>query len=77
MTTKSRVWFRGLTSAVVGGSANAITLMILKPLEFNLTDGWKSLLTAAAVSGLVNAAFFLKQSPIPPDDLEDKMENVK
>lgn len=61
-------WLHGLGSAAIGGGANAVTLMVLAPLQFNLQAGWKDLLIATLMSGLVNAAFYLKQSPLPPED---------
>ncbi|PAW76812.1 MAG: hypothetical protein B9S32_13825 [Verrucomicrobia bacterium Tous-C9LFEB] len=61
-------WAKSLLAAFIGGFVNAITLIVVDPLKFNLTDGWRSLLTACTVSALVSAAFYLKQSPVPPDE---------
>lgn len=55
-------WLYGLLSAVIGGSTTAIAAKMVLPnaiVDFN--DMWKLALT----SGLINAAFFLKQSPLP------------
>ena len=58
-------WFKGLIAAVIGGAANAVTLMIVDPMVFNLETGWQKLLGAAAVNALVAGAMYLKQSPVP------------
>ena len=58
-------WLKGLVSAVIGGAANAITVMIVDPTQFNLGDGAAKLGTVALVSAIVAAAMYLKQSPIP------------
>jgi hypothetical protein len=58
-------WLKGLLSAVIGGMANSITVMIVEPINFNLDEGLSKVLTIALVSGLVSAAMYLKQSPMP------------
>ncbi len=63
--TRTEKWIHGLGSAAIGGAATAITVIILDPLTFNLSDGWLNVCKAALVSGVVNAAFYLKQSPLP------------
>ena len=65
---KIRHWLHGLGAALVGGGANAVTVIVLDPLKFNLQDGWKNLLTAVIVSSIVSAALYLKQSPLPPEE---------
>lgn len=65
---KTRHWLHGLGAAVIGGGANAVTVIILDPLKFNLQDGWKNLLTAVVVSSIVSCALYLKQSPLPPEE---------
>jgi hypothetical protein len=64
--TDWRTWLRGLGAAVIGGASNAITLLIVDPTEFNLDDGLGRVWKVAAVSAILSAAFYLKQSPIPP-----------
>lgn len=66
--TDWRTWLRGLIGASIGGSANAITLLVVDPMKFNLADGWKNLLSAVVISGVVSAALYLKQSPVPPEE---------
>lgn len=65
---KLRHWLHGLIGAIIGGGANAITVIVLDPLQFNLQAGWKNLLMATIVSGIVAAALYLKSSPLPPED---------
>ena len=60
-----RTWCRGLASAVIGGAANAVTVMIVEPTSFNLQEGFDKLAAVVVVSAIVSAAMFLKQSPIP------------
>lgn len=60
-------WFKGLISAIIGGAANAITVMIVDPVAFNLQEGAGKLGTVALVSALVAAAMYLKQSPLPSE----------
>lgn len=59
------VWLKGLIAAVIGGAANALTMVIVDPLNFNLNEGVGNLLTVAATSAIVAAAMYLKQSPLP------------
>ena len=49
----------------IGGAANALTMVIVDPLNFNLNEGVGNLLTVAATSAIVAAAMYLKQSPLP------------
>jgi len=58
-------WLQGLLSAIIGGAANSITVMVVEPTSFNLQEGLSKLLSVAAVSAIVSAAMYLKQSPLP------------
>lgn len=58
-------WLKGLLAAFIGGSANAVTVMVIDPTAFNLNEQWRKTASAALVSGLVSAALYLKQSPLP------------
>jgi hypothetical protein len=75
--TSYRFWAHGLIAAAIGGGANAVTLIVVDPLKFNLQDGWRNLLTAVLVSGLVAAALYLKQSPLPEVKDEDGSGSAK
>lgn len=66
--TNWRTWLRGLIGAFVGASANAITLMLVKPEDFNFAAGWSNLWHFAVVSGVVSAALYLKQHPVPDEE---------
>jgi len=63
-----KTWLHGLASAVIGGVATSLTLVIVDPLVFNFDDGGVRLLKVTVASGIVNAAFYLKQSPLPSVD---------
>lgn len=60
-----KVWLKGLISAVIGSAANAITLAIVDPMNFNLKEGLGNLGMVAIVSAIVAAAMYLKKSPLP------------
>ena len=62
-----KVWLKGLISAVIGAAANSITVMIVDPQAFNLTDKIGKLGMVALVSAIVAAAMYLKSSPLPSD----------
>lgn len=59
-------WLHGLGSAFIGGGASAVSASIIDPATFNIGDGFGNMLSLWAVNGLVGAAFYLKQSPLPP-----------
>lgn len=63
-------WLKGLLSAVIGGAANAVTVMIVSPQDFNLSDGAGKLGTVTLVSAIVAGAMYLKQSPIPCNEVK-------
>lgn len=58
-------WAQGLMGAFIGGAANAVTVMVVDPVAFNLGDGWKKLATVTFLMALVSAALYLKQHPVP------------
>lgn len=58
-------WLKGLISAIIGGAANSITVMVVDPLTFNMRGGAGKLGTVALISAIVAAAMYLKQSPLP------------
>ena len=63
-------WLKGLISAIIGGAANAVTVMIVDPTTFNINDGLVQLGQVALVSSIVSAAMYLKQAPVPGDKKE-------
>lgn len=73
-------WLYGLGSAAIGGGAGAVvsglTNMGIAPETFNLTTGAGALKILLAVGinfamvGGLSMFFFLKQSPLPPEDPE-------
>lgn len=68
MNLKLHLWLKGLIGAIIGGCANAVTLIVVDPLNFNFNDGCGRLLNVTLVSGIVSAAMYLKQSPVPPTE---------
>lgn len=62
-----RNWLKGLIAAGISGGANAVTVAIVDPINFNLSEGLPKLLSVAGVSAIVGVALYLKQSPIPTD----------
>lgn len=60
-----KTWAYGLASAMIGAAANTVTVMIVAPETFNLQEGFGKVLSVAAVSAVVAAANYLKQSPLP------------
>ena len=60
------LWAKGLLAAMINGAASAVALVIVDPQTYNLQEGWQRLLTVMAVSAILGAASYLKQSPIPP-----------
>lgn len=72
-------WLRGLLAAVIGGGASGVTASIgasvIAPAQFNLTGGLHATLQLMGLcfvlNGLLSMCFFLKQSPIPKDVVEE------
>ena len=79
MKTTTQRWLYGLGSAVIGGGSSAVTRgstsMGFAPDKFNLanTSGVLHLLGLMfanfVVSGVLSAFFYLRQSPLPPEDV--------
>ena len=62
-------WGKGLLAAVIGGAANAACASVVDPAAFGLGDLTK-LGKLALASGVISMLFYLKQSPLPPEDLQ-------
>ena len=66
-----RKWVRGLIGAAINSAATAITVVVVDPVTFNVMDGgFRELLSAMGISGLVGAGLYLKQHPLPDEDAE-------
>jgi hypothetical protein len=66
MTYQTRLYIHGAVAAAIGGAANAVTLMIVDPLAFNLFQGGATKLgIAAIVSAIVSLATYMKVHPLP------------
>lgn len=80
MKTSTEKWLYGLGSAAIGGGASAVTSglasMGIAPDKFNMTNmsGLGHLLELMFVnfiiSGLLSMMFYLRQSPLPPEDTQ-------
>jgi hypothetical protein len=60
-----KTWVKGLVSAAIGAAANGITVAIVDPANFNLSEGAGKLGSVMLVSAIVAVALYLKQSPLP------------
>lgn len=65
-------WLYGLFSALIGGASTAVAAKIVLPNTIvDFEDFWK----LAVSSGVINAVFYLKQSPLPK--IESEAQNEK
>jgi hypothetical protein len=61
-----KVWAKGIAAAVIGGGASAVAAAVTAPEIVNGTRGtWMVLLRMSAVAAVLNAAAYLKKSPLP------------
>jgi hypothetical protein len=68
LPTTTEQWLKGILAAAIGSAANAVTLIIIDPLQFNLFQGGAAKLgMACTVSAIVAVAMYLKQQPVPKD----------
>lgn len=58
-------WLKNLIAAAIGGAANAITVIIVDPVNFSLVENAGKVTTVAAVGALLSVAAYLKTSPVP------------
>lgn len=63
--TNWRTWLHGLVAAVVNGFASGVVLIIAEPEHFNIHAGAEKLFWTSVVLGLLGAANYLKQHPLP------------
>ncbi len=69
------IWLKGLAAAAISGAANGVTTGFaaigIDPGHFNLDAGFKHTVylggISAALSAILGAAFYLKQSPLPAE----------
>lgn len=65
-----RNWAHGLGAAFIGGASSAVSVIVVDPKTFNIHEGWKSLAEVCLVNGILLAAAYLKQSPLPDEPKE-------
>lgn len=58
-----KFWLHGLSAAAIGGAATAVTTFLVQDAAH---ADLRSVGKAALVGGLLTAASYLKQSPLPP-----------
>lgn len=68
MRNETKKWLIGLFSALIGGGANSITVIVIDPMQFNFGEGLKKLCMVAIVGGILAGAAYLKQQPMPTWD---------
>ena len=69
MTGAWRRWLQSLFGAAINGAANAATVALVDPDDFNPFAGgeWTRLVAVTAVSAIAGAALFLRRHPLPWD----------
>ena len=68
MSPNTRLWLHGLGAAFIGGAATSLATILVDSEKFNIDTflGLQHLAVVAVVAGIVSAAGYLKQSPLPP-----------
>lgn len=56
-------WIKGLVGALLAGAGNAVSMMVVDPVSFNLQEGWERLGTAALIGAILGGAAYMKKSP--------------
>lgn len=74
MSTNTRIWLHGLGAAFIGGAGTSLATIVVDSSKFNLTTliGFGHVLIVAVVAGLISAGGYLKQSPLPSMQIEQK-----
>ena len=66
-------WTRGLVGAAINSAASAVTVVIVDPHDFSpMNGGMGKLLSVMGVAAVFGAALFLKQHPLPENDIAAK-----
>ena len=60
-----RIWLKGLVSAVISGGATGIAAALSAPQPY----GFKNYFIVMFTAGVVGAALYLKQSPMPTEEI--------
>jgi len=74
MSNSTRLWLHGLGAAFIGGGATSLSTVLVAPDRFNMTSlsGFGHLVVVAIVAGIVSAAGYLKQSPLPTMQIDQQ-----
>ena len=66
-----KVWAKGIAAAVIGGGASAVAAAVTAPgIATGARGSWMLLLRMSAVAAVINAAAYLKKSPLPTEEKE-------
>jgi hypothetical protein len=61
-----KVWAKGIAAALIGGAASAVAAAVTEPgIATGARGSWVVLLRISAVAAVINAAAYLKKSPLP------------
>ena len=61
-----KVWAKGVAAALIGGGASAVAAAVTAPaMTTGSRASWMVLLRMSAVAAVINAAAYLKKSPLP------------
>lgn len=60
-----KTWLYSLVAAFIQAAATSITVVVVDPIAFNFGEQWQKTAAVALVSGLMGAALYLKDSPLP------------
>jgi hypothetical protein len=62
-------WLHGLFAVIIGGAASGAAAAFAEPQDFNFShSGLIAFAKVIVVGGLIPAAAYLKQSPLPPEN---------
>lgn len=64
-----KVWIHSIIAAAIGGSASAVSAVLVAPASFNFTlAGWENIGKIALVGAIIPVLALLKKSPLPDVD---------
>jgi hypothetical protein len=70
-----KVWAKGVAAALIGGGASAVAAAITAPgIANGSRESWMVLLRMSAVAAVLNAAAYLKKSPLPMAENDNRGE---
>ena len=70
--TKWLVWLNGFVNAAIHGVCVGFSTVIIDPVQFNVHGGLENLLTVCVLSAAFSAFSWMKDSPLPIENVESK-----